>query len=352
MINNQFASADNNLQMFDNNTPDYPMHARNYTENLNCDYEGCHDQFPKPWINVIEIANTSSTVTYTVDGQTDLYNWSEGWAVLDDLDNNLEGGLGPGEFTINKGDVNETYRVFWVDSDTELFGRGGANYTEITVPVSEDTPPTPPNITGPASGYTDNSYNYQFVSTDNEGHKIRYYVEWGDGNIEDWSVEYNSGEGPTYPHIWSDPGIYTIRAKALANGLESDWSAFEVNITVQPFEPKLKIRLKMASIGKIRVTFQNKGQGDLSDIDYTVTAKGGLFRLKKRIDFSKNGTIDNLSAGVKKVVEIPDGSLKFRCCAALVTVNAEADGVTFEHKQLVVVLGRFVFARPILLLRQ
>jgi hypothetical protein len=107
----------------------------------------------------------------------------------------------------------------------------------------------------------------------------------------------------------------------------------------------------MASIGKIRVTFQNKGEGDLSDIDYTVTAKGGLFRIKKRIDFSKNGTIDNLPVGGKKVEEIPDDSLKLRFCAALVTITAETEGETFIHKQLVVVIGRFVFARPILLLQ-
>ena len=353
MINNQFASAGNSLQISNNDTPEYPVHSRNSTENTLCNYEGCHDQFPQPWIEVIKIDEDPSSVTYTINGQTDTWPWIEGWAVFDELGlNNIENGLGPGEFTIQKKENEENYTVYWVDSDTELFGRGGSNYTEITVPVSEDTPPTPPDITGPASGYTDNSYNYQFVSIDNEGHKIRYYVEWGDGNFEDWSTkEYPSGEGPTYSHIWSDPGIYTIKAKALANELESDWNTTEVNITVQPFEPSLKIRLKMASIGKIRVTFQNKGEGDLSDIDYTVTAKGGLFRIKKRIDFTANGTIDNLAPGEKKLVSIPHEHLKLRFCAAKVTITAEAGGKTFIHSQLVVVLGRFVFARPILLLQ-
>jgi hypothetical protein len=353
MINNQFATAGNSLQMSNNDIPNYPIHQRNYTENLNCDYEGCHDQLPQPWINVVEIENTTSTVKYSVEGQTDLYNWTEGWAVLDEFDNNIDGGLGPSEFIIQKEETEKNYTVYWVDSDTELFGKGGSNYIKITVPISEDTPPTPPVITGLANGYTDNSYNYKFVSTDNEGHKIRYRViDWGDGNSEDWSEEeYDSGQGPTYPHIWSDPGIYTITAQARANGLLSEESTFEVNITVQPFEPSLKIRLKMASIGQIRVTFENKGQGDLSGIDYTVTAKGGLFRIIKRIDFSANGTIDNLTSGEKTLVSIPHESLRLRACAAKVTITAEAGGKTFIHNQLVVVLGRFVFARPILLLQ-
>ena len=82
-----------------------------------------------------------------------------------------------------------------------------------------------------------------------------------------------------------------------------------------------------------------------------MSAKGGLFRLTKRIDFSANGTIDNLTKGDKKLVSIPHESLKLKFCAAMVTVTAETGGETFTHKQLVVVLGRFVFARPILLLQ-
>jgi len=352
MINNQFASADNSLQMFDNNTPEYPVHPRNSTDSISCNYEGCHDQIPQPWIEVNKINETPSEVTYTVDGQTDTWPWIEGWAVLDNLENNIENGLGPGEFTISKGADNETYTVFWVDSDTELFGRGGSNYTDIIVPHSTNTPPTPPVITGPQSGYTGQTLTYQFVSEDSEGHKIFYYIEWGDGNFEEWDGPFQSGEAKIVEHIWSDPGIYTITAKAQDEpGLVGKERTFEVNITIQPFEPKLKIRLKMASIGKIRVTFQNKGEGDLSDIDYTVTAKGGLFRLTKRIDFSANGTIDNLTKGDKKLVSIPHESLKLKFCAAMVTVTAETGGETFTHKQLVVVLGRFVFARPILLLQ-
>jgi hypothetical protein len=351
MINNQFASAGNSIHISNNDTPEYPIHQRNYTDSISCNLEGCHDQLPQPWIEVNLIDETPSEVTYTVDGQTDTWPWIEGWAVLDDNENNEERGFGPGEFTIQKDVTEKNYTVYWVDSDTELFGRGGTNFTKIIVNISENQPPSPPEITGAPSGYVGKTLSYQFVSVDPDGDDISYFIDWDDGFVENYTGIYPSGEEQTYQHIWSEPGIYTIRAKARdTKDAESGWSTYEVNITIKPIEPDLKIRLKMASIGKIRVTFENKGEGDLSDIQYTVTAKGGLFRLTKRIDFTVNGTIDNLPTGEKTVVSIPHESLKFRFCAAVVTIEAVADGETFTHKQLVVVLGRFVFARPILLI--
>jgi len=349
MINNQFASAGNTLQMFDNDTPEYPIHPRNYTQNVRCDYPACHDQIPQPWIEVIMIEETNSSVTYTVDGQKDLWEYIEAWAVLDEFENNIERGFGPGEFTIQKVADNETYTVFWVDSNHSLLGRGGTNFTDIIVNASTESPPDPPIIDGPSSGYVGETLTYEFVSEDPDGDDIYYYIDWGDGLVDEDGF-LPSGQPLIISHIWSEPGIYSIRAKAKdSNDLESGWSdPFPVNITVQPFEPSIKIRLKMVSIGQIRVTFQNKGQGDLSDIDYTVTVQGGLFRIKKRIDFSVNGTIDNLAPGGKTLVSIPHESLRLRFCVAKVTITAEASGKTFTHNQFVVVIGRFVFARPIL----
>ena len=127
MINNQFASAGNTFQILNNDTPEYPIHPRNYTQDVSCDYPECHDQIPRPWMDVIEIDNTSSTVTYSIEGQTDLYLWIEGWAVLDKNENNIEHGFGSGEFTIDKGDVNETYKV---KKPEELF-IGVSNYLKI-----------------------------------------------------------------------------------------------------------------------------------------------------------------------------------------------------------------------------
>jgi hypothetical protein len=353
MINSQFASAGNSLQMLDNGTPEYPVKPMNIDEVLNCDYTGCHDEIPKPWIEVTLIEDEASYQKYTVIGDNDTWPGNAGWAVLDALFNNEANGLGPGEFTIDKGEVEVTYSVYWTDSNDSLFGRGGTNFTEITVPVSENTPPSAPVITGPIEGYKGTSYDYTFVSTDDDDHEIQYKVEWGDSNFEDWDISYPSGQGPTFSHTWADEGVYTITAQARdEKGELSELSTYEVNITNKTIEPKIKIRLKMIGIAKLRVTFENKGGEDLSDIQYNVTANGGLFRIFKRVHVHKGGIIENLAVGDKIEEKISDDSLKFRFCAAKVTVKAYVDGeLVTTHSQYVVVIGRLVFARPILPLR-
>jgi hypothetical protein len=231
LINNQFVLAGNTLHFLYNDTPEHTMQPGRITDNIRCNYKGCHDQVPQPWINVVKTDETYISVTYTIDGQTDLYNWTEGWAVLDDLENNLDNGLGSGEFTLFKGGENETYRVFWVDCDNEIFGWGGTNLTDIIVPPHMDKPPSPPDIDGPISGYPGRSLDYKFVSTDYEGDDIFYFVDWDDG-IEYWFGPHPSGEVQTVSHKWSNSGNYTIKAKAMDNYSEvSDWSKFTVTMS-------------------------------------------------------------------------------------------------------------------------
>ncbi len=230
IINNQFVSAVNTIQQISNNTFEQQIQPGNYTTHVSCNYLLCHDQFPRPWIEVNKIDETYILVTYTIDGQTDMWPWYEGWGVLDDLENNIENGFGPGEFTLLKGSENETYRVFWVDSNDNIFGRGGANFTDINVPPSMDKPPSPPDIDGPTIGYPGRSLDYKFVSNDYEGDDIFYFVDWDDGD-EYWFGPHPSGEVQTVSHKWSNSGNYTIKAKARdIYGEESDWSEFTVTM--------------------------------------------------------------------------------------------------------------------------
>jgi hypothetical protein len=228
MTNNQFISAGNAINLLYNDKQEQPMQPSNYTTSLYCNYEFCHDQFPQPWIEVNKIDETPGSVTYTVNGQTDTWPWLEGWAVLDFLENNIENGFGPGKFTLVKSFDNETYRVFWVDSDSELFGRGGANFTEIYIPPIE-LPLPPPNIDGPSKGYPGRTIEYQFVSSSYEGDWLFYFIDWDDGTFEDWFGPFPSGEVQTVSHIWSNSGIYSIKAKVRDNyGRVSDWAEFHV----------------------------------------------------------------------------------------------------------------------------
>ena len=148
MVNNQFASAGNMLV----HTPEYPIEPMETLETHFCDTELCHDQEPKPSIDVVKIDETPSSVTYTIDGSTD-WPWEEGWAVLDESEeNNLKNGEGPGQFTLQKGEAEVTYRVYWVDADTELFGMGGATFEYITIPISTNSPPSTVTISLVSSG--------------------------------------------------------------------------------------------------------------------------------------------------------------------------------------------------------
>ena len=86
-------------------------------------------------------------------------------------------------------------------------------------------PPDPPTITGPAIGGVGIEYEYTFVTTDPDDDKVYYYIEWGDGDVEEWIGLYDSDEEVILGHTWSETGEYTIRAKAKdLYDIEGDWS--------------------------------------------------------------------------------------------------------------------------------
>ena len=91
--------------------------------------------------------------------------------------------------------------------------------------------PTDPDITGKINGEAGTPYDYTFVSTDDDGDELWYYIEWGDGSIEEWIGPYASGENVIVSHTWTDRDTYTIRAKArYIYGFESDWSTLEIQM--------------------------------------------------------------------------------------------------------------------------
>ena len=74
-------------------------------------------------------------------------------------------------------------------------------------------------------GKTSNNYNYTLISIDPTDDNVFYYIEWGDGEIEEWIGPYSAGELITVNHSWSEDGYYSIRAKAKDDqGEESVWS--------------------------------------------------------------------------------------------------------------------------------
>jgi len=73
--------------------------------------------------------------------------------------------------------------------------------------------PGKPNVIGPSSGKI-GSYTFSFVSNDPNNDKIQYKINWGDGQISDYSDFYNSGEISYKTHNYDKEGTFTINVKA------------------------------------------------------------------------------------------------------------------------------------------
>ena len=91
----------------------------------------------------------------------------------------------------------------------------------------DDTPPDKPNINGPTSGKPGEQYWFTAVTSDPDGHNIKYGFDWnGDGTVDEWTQDYyESGETVEVSHSWNKRGTYDVKVKAKdVYELEGEWS--------------------------------------------------------------------------------------------------------------------------------
>ena len=99
----------------------------------------------------------------------------------------------------------------------------------LSVSIINDQPPNTPTIDGRALGKTGTPNPYTFTTIDVNGDDVYYYIDWGDGQVDEWVGPYNSSEIAEITHIWDTKGIYTIKAKAKdVYGIQSDWGTLKV----------------------------------------------------------------------------------------------------------------------------
>ena len=92
-------------------------------------------------------------------------------------------------------------------------------------------PPETPTINGPKEGMAGVKYTYSFVSTDPDGDRISYIVEWGNGDSTGLLGPYESGETREVTNTWVISGAFIIKAKARdIHGAESDWAILTVTM--------------------------------------------------------------------------------------------------------------------------
>ncbi|MCU0850416.1 MAG: C25 family cysteine peptidase [Candidatus Thermoplasmatota archaeon] len=111
----------------------------------------------------------------------------------------------------------------------DVWGAGSGWSEELPVTITDNTPPTVPEVTGPAEGKPGNPYLFNMVSTDAQDQTIYYFVDWGDGTTTDWLGPYLSGTQIHQTHSWADEGSYTVKVKAKDSmNSESDWGELTV----------------------------------------------------------------------------------------------------------------------------
>lgn len=114
----------------------------------------------------------------------------------------------------------------------------GAQAIDTTKAIINNSPSSP-SITGPSSGKVNTPLTFYFKSTDKDGDKIKYYIDWGDGRKT--STEYySSGETVLLQHTWGYVGDYVIRAQAEdEKGDKSSISYFSLRIGASepPYKP-------------------------------------------------------------------------------------------------------------------
>jgi len=100
-------------------------------------------------------------------------------------------------------------------------------YIDETVATAceENKAPEKPTISGPTTGEPGIEYEYTFVTTDSNNDDVKYFIDWGDDNIDGWLGPYPSGQEIKVSHTYDENEIYEITAQAKdINELEGPWS--------------------------------------------------------------------------------------------------------------------------------
>jgi serine protease AprX len=162
-----------------------------------------------------------------------------------------------------------------------------AVYSLVASPVM--SAPFPPQINGPQEGDVGREMEFTFVTTDPGDSEVYYWIDWGDGNCEEWVGPCASGSEITLSHTWSTIDTFEIRAKAKNNlGSVSGWSE-PFTITILP--PELEIGLLQGGLFKIQAELKNLGAIDVENIQWAIYLTGGALIGKKT-----NGTLGNIAA--------------------------------------------------------
>ncbi len=148
--------------------------------------------------------------------------------------------------------------------------------------------PDMPMITGPISGNTGISYEYNFTASDPDDDNISYTINWGDGTTSNWIGPYPSDVQVSLSHSWNNSGTFLVRVKAKdIHEIESNWS---VPLAIVIYDLSLTIT---GGLG-IKLQITNEGINNVTNVDWMISVHGGLLKF---INLIVGDTINNFSEG-------------------------------------------------------
>jgi len=167
------------------------------------------------------------------DGEIVSYSWNFG-------DENTASGMITNHTYLTAGEYTVTLTVEDDDDATDTD-------TKTVLIAEANNPPEDPTITGPSEGKVNVSYNFTFVSADNDNDTLQYIIDWGNGT--NTTTEFlSNGTSIKKTHNWTTAGTYTITVRSYDNDTHSGNVTHTVVIKEQtedetsPVEPKEKGR--------------------------------------------------------------------------------------------------------------
>ena len=117
------------------------------------------------------------------------------------------------------------------DTPYDIPGEGdNQDVFPLMMPV-HNVAPSAPNVFGPSSGKAGEEQMYSACSNDLNDDDVFYFIDWGDGETEEWIGPFGSSEEQSFSHTWDEQGEYTIRVRAKDDsGLMSDWTFLPVSM--------------------------------------------------------------------------------------------------------------------------
>ena len=188
------------------------------------------------------------------------------------------------------------YRVRVIARDREAAASKWSNNLTVTVNANSK-PDEPRSLFGPSFGYTGIDHSYFTMAKDNDGDKVMYSFDWGDGASSTTDI-VDSGSVECANHTWVKAGSYQIKATATdSKGASSGWTDL-FNVTIRDNDPpNAPIAPSGPTSGRRKITYKYATSANDPDGDHVkyVFDWGDKTTSWTGLDFIDSGKKEGLS---------------------------------------------------------